>query len=246
MKRYSLLLLPLLLVTGNANAAGGAGVHLDNAPVDVTNEASLQRGAKYFMNYCQGCHSLKYSRYSRMGADLGLTDIQIEDNFIFTESKVRDVIKTSMRAEESSKWFGNAPPDLSLVARAKGADWLYTYLRTFYVDESRPLGVNNLVLENVSMPHVLWELQGWQKVVYKEGTENSAKPAIERLELAQPGQMTPEQFDRAMLDLVNFLTYVSEPAQLQRKQVGIWVLLFLVLLFVVTFFLKKDYWRDVH
>ena len=245
MNRYNIYMLSLLLVTGNAAAAGG-GVHLDHAPVDVTNKSSLQRGAKFFVNYCQGCHSIKYSRYSRVGADLGLTDIQVEDNLIFNESKVRDLIKTSMKSEEARKWFGSTPPDLSVVARSKGADWLYTYLRTFYLDESRPLGVNNLVLENVSMPHVLWELQGWQKAVYKEGTENSAKPVIEHLELAQPGQMTPEKFDRAMLDLVNFLTYVSEPAQLQRKQIGLWVLLFLVLLFVVTFLLKKDYWRDVH
>jgi len=245
MNRFIFYLVPLLLVTGNLEAAGG-GVHLDHAPVDVTNKASLQRGAKYFVNYCLGCHSIKYSRYSRVGEDLSLTDIQVEDNLIFTESKVRDQIKTSMKPEESGKWFGSAPPDLSLIARAKGADYVYTYLRTFYVDESRPLGVNNLVLENASMPHVLWELQGWQKAVYKEGTQDSGKPVIEHLELAKPGQMTPEEYDRAMLDLVNFLTYVSEPAQLQRKQIGVWVLIFLVLLFVVALLLKKDYWRDVH
>ena len=151
-----------------------------------------------------------------------------------------------MRPEESRRWFGSTPPDLSLVARAKGADWLYTYMRSFYVDESRPLGVNNLVLENVSMPHVLWELQGWQKAVYKEGTQDSGRPVIENLELAEPGQMAPEEYDRAILDIVNFLTYLSEPAQLMRKQIGAWVLIFLALLFVVAFLLKKEYWKDVH
>ncbi len=242
-----ILIAMLLLFHGATAIAAGVGVHLDHAPVDVSNKASLQRGAKLFVNYCQGCHSAQYSRYSRVGKDLGLNTLQVEDNLIFTTSKVREPMTIALQAKDARTWFGNQPPDLSLTARAKGADWLYTYLRTFYLDDSRPLGVNNLVLANASMPHVLWELQGWQKPVYKPGeTDASGKPVLDHLELVENGQMTPEEYDKAMLDLVNFLVYLSEPAQLQRKQIGFWVILFLLIFIAVSYVLKKEYWKDVH
>jgi ubiquinol-cytochrome c reductase cytochrome c1 subunit len=247
MNKIILVLLLLLPFAGNVYAAGGHGVHLDHAAVDVTNKASLQRGAKYYVNYCFGCHSMKYSRYSRVGEDLGLTTLQVEDNFVFTDAKVRDQMKIAMRDKDARHWFGTSAPDLSLVARAKGADWIYTYLRTFYLDDSRPFGVNNLVLKNASMPHVLWELQGWQKPVYKEGEKDGGGDAlIEHLELAEEGQLSPKEFDKLTLDLVNFLVYVGEPAQLQRQQLGFWVLAFLAAFFVVAYLLKKEYWKDVH
>lgn len=246
MKKIILLLLVFPSLYAGVYAAGG-DVHLDHVATDVSNKASLQRGAKYFVNYCLSCHSLKYSRYSRMGEDLGLSPSQVENNLIFTGAKIRDKMNVALQEKDARHWFGTSAPDLSLVARAKGADWVYTYLRTFYLDDSRPFGVNNLVLKNASMPHVLAELQGWQKPVYKEGeTDASGKPVLERLELVEEGRLSPSEYDKVVRDIVNFLVYVSEPAQLQRKQVGTWVLLFLVLFFVVAYMLKKEYWKDVH
>lgn len=246
MNKIVLMSIYLSLVFSTAFAAGG-GEHLDHIATDVSNKVSLQRGAKYFVNYCLSCHSLKYSRYSRMGEDLGLSTLQVEDNLIFTGAKVRDKMNVAMQDRSARHWFGTSVPDLNLVARAKGADWVYTYLRSFYVDESRPFGVNNLVLKNASMPHVLWELQGWQRPVYKEGVKDaSGEPVLEHLELVEEGSLSPKEYDKVVRDIVNFLVYISEPAQLKRKQVGIWVLLFLVLFFVVAYLLKKEYWKDVH
>ena len=247
MSKHILILILGAILTGDGLAAGGAGVHLDHAAIDITNKASLQRGAKYYVNYCLGCHSAKYSRYKRVGDDLDLTTLQVEDNFIFTDNKVRDHMVVALRVRDANTWFGTMPPDLSLIARAKGADWVYTYLRTFYLDEARPMGVNNLVLPNASMPHVLWELQGWQKAVYKPGETNAAgKPVLDHLELVEAGKMTAEEYDKAVLDLVNFLVYLSEPAQLKRQQIGFWVLAFLLLFFIVAYLLKKEFWKDVH
>lgn len=252
MRTIILILLAAILPAGNAVAAGG-NVHLDHAAVDIGNQPSLQRGAKYFFNYCISCHSANFSRYNRIASDLGLSELQVEENFIFTDSTIRDHMTVAMRPKDAKEWFGTAPPDLTLSARAKGADWLYTYLRSFYLDDTRPFGVNNTVLENASMPHVLWELQGLQEKVSGEAGEGHGEPGhgggesgADHLEIVQPGSMSPEQFDRAVLDLVNFMVYLSEPAQVVRKQIGFWVLSFLVLLFVVTYLLKKEYWKDVH
>lgn len=235
-----------LALCGAAMAAGGH-VALDHAAVDISNRASLQRGAKYFVNYCLSCHSAQYSRFSRVGEDLGLTTIEVEDNLIFTDAKVRDPMRVALRPEDARTWFGAPPPDLSLVARARGADWVYTYLRSFYLDDTRPFGVNNLVLPNASMPHVLWELQGWQALAEQEGEASGHEGHEPRaLKLVEPGEMSPETYDRAVLDLVNFMVYLGEPAQLQRKRVGVWVLAYLIVFFVVAYMLKKEYWRDVH
>lgn len=244
----------LMTVSGYVGAVT-EGYPLDKAPIDLHNEASLQRGAKLFVNYCMGCHSAKYQRYNRFVQDLGLTEEQIKENLILNPNvKVGDTMDTPMPKDQAKEWFGAAPPDLTLIARSRGVNYLYTYLRTFYLDESRPLGVNNAVFPAVGMPHVLWQLQGWQKPVYaahhegEEGAEGEGgdEKVITGFEVVQPGTMTPPEFDAAMADLVNFLAYISEPVQLERRRLGWWVLGFLVLAFGVFYPLKKEYWKDVH
>jgi ubiquinol-cytochrome c reductase cytochrome c1 subunit len=241
----------LCVVLPGLVTAAEEGYPLDKAPIDPTDQASLQRGAKYFVNYCMGCHSIQYERYSRMAKDLGLTEEQVKNNLMFIAgTKVGDLMKIAMPRADAKKWFGAAPPDLTLIARSRpgGADYLYTYLRTFYLDEKRPWGVNNAVFPAVGMPHVLWELQGWQAPVYKtvEEGEGEKQEELTGFKVVKPGSMTPPEFDAAMGDLVNFLSYVSEPVKLEREHIGKWVLAFLVLAFAVFYPLKKEYWKDVH
>ncbi|MGI9304035.1 MAG: cytochrome c1 [Gammaproteobacteria bacterium] len=250
MIRWTKVLIACLIVFSPAAWAASGDVHLDKANVNINDRLSLQRGAKYFVNYCLSCHSAAFMRYNRMGRDLGLSDDDVAANLIFTSAKVGDLMTVTMRPDDSREWLLAPAPDLSVVARARGVDWLYTYLRSFYVDESRPFGVNNVVFENVSMPHVLWELQGWQTLRHEEqqhseegGHDAHAGPT---LELTRPGKLAPKEYDRLVRDLVNFLAYLAEPAQLQRQKLGFWVLLFLVFLFVLTYLMKKEYWKDVH
>ncbi len=238
----------LLALMPFAAVAAGGGVHLDKADIDLSNEQSLQRGAKLYINYCQGCHSTAYMRYNRMGRDLGLTDEQVIDNLMFTTDKVGNLMTIAMDKDDAANWFGAPPPDLSLVARSRGVDWLYTYLRTFYLDETRPLGVNNEVFPSVGMPHVLWELEGLKKAVIKteidhDGNEQSV---ITGYEMVQPGKLSGAEYDRAVRDLVAFLAYVGEPVKLERQRLGVWVMLFLAVFFVIAYFLKKEYWKDIH
>ncbi len=233
----------LVLLPGLALAAGG-GVHLDKADIDLHNQQSLQRGAKVFVNYCLSCHSAQFQRYNRMARDIGLTDNQVIENLMFASDKVGSTMTVAMSRADGKNWFGAAPPDLSLTARSRGVDWLYTYLRSFYVDETRPFGVNNVVFPSVGMPHVLWELQGVQKAVYKK--DEHGKDVIDRLEIVEPGKLTPVEYDQTVRDLVGFLSYVSEPVQLERKALGVKVILFLLVLLVVAYLLKKEYWKDVH
>ena len=243
-----ILALAVLALPALSVASGGEGYHLMTAPIDSHNKASLQRGAKLFVNYCMGCHSLEHQRYNRMARDIGLTDEQVKENLIFTGAKVGDTMKNAMRKSEAKGWFGVVPPDLTLIARSRGVDYLYTYLLTFYEDPSRPFGVNNAAFPNAGMPHVLWELQGMQKPVY-EKHKNAEGHEVETLtgfELVQPGSMNPPQFKESMADLVNFLSYVGEPIKLERQRIGVWVILFLGLAFVVFYLLKKEYWKDVH
>ncbi len=249
MKKIVLGFIFLMALSGVAVAAGGSdyGEQFGKAHIDLGNKASLQRGAKYFVNYCLSCHSAAYSRYNRVGQDLGLSDELVEENFIFDDKKVGDLMTIALRNDMGKKWFGKMPPDLSVVSRSRGVDWLYNYLKTFYLDESRDLGVNNLRFENAYMPHVLWELQGWQKPVYKTVVEDGKeKQVIDHLELVEPGKLTPEEYDQVVRDLVGFMAYLGEPAQLERKRLGFWVLLFLTLLIVISYLLKKEYWKDVH
>lgn len=244
-KIITLLLMTFMPALG---FAAGAGVHLDEADVDLHNQASLQNGAKLFINYCLSCHSAAYMRYNRMGQDIGLTDEQVANNLMFAGEKVGDTMTVAMPAKDAKKWFGTKIPDLTVVARARGADWLYTYLRTFYVDETRPWGVNNTVFKDVGMPHVLWELEGLKKPVYetyKDHDGNEAKRIV-KYEMVQPGKMSEAEYDNAVRDLVNFMVYMGEPARLSRYYIGVWVLLFLALLFVVSYAMKKEFWKDVH
>jgi ubiquinol-cytochrome c reductase cytochrome c1 subunit len=195
-----------------------------------------------------GCHSAQYQRYNRLARDLDLTDELVLDNLVFTGAKVGDTMQNAMPEDDAKRWFGAAPPDLTLIGRSRSPDYLYTYLTTFYLDEKRPLGVNNAVFPAVGMPHVLWELQGWQKPVLEivEDASGEPKEVITGFELVEPGSMTLPEFNAAMNDLVNFLVYIAEPMQLERRRIGFWVLFYLVIAFVVFYFLKKEYWKDVH
>jgi len=245
---FTLLTVVLLLTTTTAvYAAISQGYPLQHIEVDIHNRNTLQRGAKYFINYCLSCHSSRYARYQWVGRDLGLSEEMIKKDFIFTDSKVGDLMVVSMPAEGAQQWFGALPPDLTLVARARGKDWLYTYLKAFYLDDTRPMGVNNAIFQHVSMPHVLWDLQGWQKPVYKtisdeNGTE---RQIIVDFELVEPGTLSEKEYDRVVRDIVTFLSYLAEPAKLERHRVGIWVIIFLLGLLVVVYLLKWEYWKDV-
>jgi ubiquinol-cytochrome c reductase cytochrome c1 subunit len=222
--------------------AAGATVHLDKAPVNLADQESLQRGARTFVNYCLNCHSANFMRYTRM-QDIGVSEEQIKDNLMFAAEKPGETMKTSMSKAEGKAWFGATPPDLSVIARSRGADWLYTYLRGFYRDNTRATGWNNTVFDKVGMPHVLWSLQGEMVPVYKKEGEHEV---IERLELATPGSISLAEYDALVGDLVNYLVWMGEPDQLKRKQLGIIVLAFLAVFFVVAYYLKKEFWKDIH
>jgi ubiquinol-cytochrome c reductase cytochrome c1 subunit len=245
MKKLSIVL--LVLLSSQLFAASG-GIALESARINLDNKASLQRGAKYFVNYCLSCHSAKQLRYSRMATDLEIPPELVELNLMFTGEKIFDGMTISMRPKDAEKWFGVNPPDLSLIARSRGSDWLYTYLKSFYVDETRPFGVDNALFPKVGMPNVLSDLQGLQKAVYKdvELEDGTVRRVIDHLEISEPGRMNEKEFDKAMNDLVNFMTYMGEPAKLERQRLGWKVLLFIFLMLVVFYFLKKEYWKDIH
>lgn len=237
MKKF---LMALLFAPLTALASGGE-LHLDKWPGSVSDKAALQNGAKLFVNYCLNCHGASYMRYNKL-MELGLTEQQVKDNLMFTADKIGEQMRIAATRDEQKKWFGAAPPDLSVIARARdsehgsGADWLYTYLRSFYRDDKRPTGWNNVVFENVGMPHVLYALQGQQTFNHE----------TRKLELTVPGSMAPADFDKAVSDLVGYLVWMAEPQQEFRKTLGMGVLAFLAVLFVVAYALKKEYWKDVH
>jgi ubiquinol-cytochrome c reductase cytochrome c1 subunit len=238
----------MVLIMPAAGFAAGGGVPLDKANVDIGDTDSLRRGARYFVNYCLSCHSAAYMRFSRMGKDLDLTDAQLQQNLMFAADKVGETMDVAMTKGDASKWFGTPAPDLSVVARSRGANWLYTYLRGFYIDESRPVGVNNIVFPDVAMPHVLWDLQGLQKANFKteKDKDGNEHTVFDSFELVSQGSMTEKEYNGAVRDLVAYLVYMGEPGQLKRKQLGIYVLLFLAVFFVVAYRLKKEYWKDIH
>jgi ubiquinol-cytochrome c reductase cytochrome c1 subunit len=241
-KRYfSSIALALGLLVGASSAMAAEEGGLPSAGTNVGDQASLQRGAKMFFNYCVGCHSLKYVRYSRLAEDLGLSEKDVMGNLNMTGAKFGDPVISHMPEANAQQYFGKAPPDLSLEVRAKGADWVFGYLNSFYLDPSRPVGWNNEVFPNASMPNPLWELQGLQTAVKKPGEDT-----VEKLELSQPGKLTPVQYQQATRDLTNFLEYAAEPAALQRQHYGIWVLLFLAGFTFLAYMLKKEFWKDVH
>lgn len=241
--KLAALLVAGLMTVGVATASEGEG--LEPANIRLDDVASMQRGARLFFNYCSGCHSLRFLRYSRIAEDLKLDPKDVEKNFVFTGGKIGDPAISHMPAEDATKWFGKAPPDLSLEARSKGSDWIYNYLKSFYVDPSRPLGWNNTVFPNVSMPNALWELQGIQVPVTKPASEGH-DAMIEKLELKTPGRENVEEFDRTVRDISAFLQYAGEPAALQRESMGVWVLLYLALFTLFAYLLKHEFWKDVH
>ncbi|MEO8144371.1 MAG: cytochrome c1 [Betaproteobacteria bacterium] len=239
MKKF---LLALLVVPAIA-AASEAGYRLDRAPIDPHDQLSLQAGARTFVNYCLNCHGAQYMRYNRM-TDLGLTEAQIRDNLILTDAKVGDTMKVALSVSDGKAMFGAAPPDLTVVGRSRGADWLYTYLRTFYRDDKSPTGWNNAAFPQVAMPHALWSLQGERSLEVVSHAEHHAPPEYKWGQLS-PGTQTTVQYDTTVRDLVNFLVYVGEPAANDRKRIGIVALFALVFVFIFAYALKKEYWKDV-
>ena len=245
MLKAAVFLAVLLLPAGAALAEEGE-ISLLAAGTDINNTASLQRGARSFMNYCSGCHSLRYLRYNRLAADLKIPESEM-GALMFTSDKVFDPIISAMPADAES-WFGKRPPDLTLTARAKGVDYIYSYLKGFYVDPTRLWGVNNLYLPATAMPDVVAGQQGLQKPVYKSESEDhgAAKMVLSGVESMSPGALKPEEYDQFVRDIANFLDYAAEPVKAKRQSMGIFVTLFLLVFFAFAFLLKKEYWKDVH
>jgi ubiquinol-cytochrome c reductase cytochrome c1 subunit len=240
-------LVALLLWSGLTLAAGGEA-HIERVEVDISNQAALQRGAKYFVNYCLGCHSAKYVRYNRLAEDLGLNENQLVESLMFTGERPFDTMDNTVPEGDAAIWFGRAPPDLSLAARSRGENWIYGFLQSFYVDPSKPTGVNNLVLAGASMPHVLWQQQGLQRAVYRQTVDEQGHmhEQFVGFETVLPGDLSAAEYDRMIMDLVTFLSYIGEPIQLERRSLGIKVILFLVVFLLFAYFLKKEIWKDVH
>jgi ubiquinol-cytochrome c reductase cytochrome c1 subunit len=240
-----LLIILMTLLPAVAIAAGG-NVKLDKGTYDQTDKASLQRGAQLFMNYCFGCHQMQYQRYQRTFNDLGIPEKMGMENLMFTGEKVGEHMKNAMPVADGAKWFGAAPPDLTLVARVRTPDWVYTYLRSFYADDSRPFGVNNTVFPEVGMPHVLQDLQGIPvKATEKRMVDGEMVDMPVGLK-ATGGSLSAEEYDMAVQDLVNFLVYTGEPMILERESLGRWVIAFIIVFTIFAFLLKKEYWRDIH
>lgn len=254
MKKYLFALIMALVPVG-VMAAGGAGPKLDHMDVDLHNKASLQRGMQIFVNNCLGCHSAQYQRYERAATDLGIPVELAEEHLLLGDQKIGEQMKIAMSKEDSGKWFGNPPPDLTLEARLRGPDWIYTYLRSFYKDESRPWGVNNAVFPDVGMPNVLEYLQGEQINHCSPEEMHHHEVTIDPLtgqtmggcmSLSKAGQQTPAEFDKTIYDLVNFMVYMGEPSKLDSHRIGTYVLIFLFFFFFIAYALKKEFWRDVH
>lgn len=250
MLKINRLIAALLFVPALALAAGDH-LKLDRAPINEEDQASLQRGARHFVNYCLNCHNAGYMRYNRL-EDIGLTKQQILDNLVFTGVKVGDLMKVAMDPKDAKSWFGATPPDLSVIARSRaseagsGADWLYTYLRSFYRDAERPTGWNNTVYPNVGMPHALWELQGEQVLAEHKVRGDGYMKTEMALKLDRPGKLSKAEYDEMVADLVNYLVFMGEPVRADRKTMGMLVLIALGLLFILVYALKKEYWKDVH
>lgn len=246
-RRFPILMIASLLLAAPGLAlAADPEVPLQSAKVDLGDQASLQRGAKYYVNYCLGCHSLQYVRYSKLAAGLGLSEDQVGANLQFTGERPQDMMTIAMPRGDSTRWFGLAPPDLSLIARARGTDWVFTFLKSFYADPGREIGSNNKVLAGAAMPHVLWELQGIQEAIYTRPAQGSGgREVFARFDLAVPGALTPVEFDEVARDITAFLSWAAEPMQVERQRLGILVLLFLLVLFVFSWLYYKELWKDV-
>jgi len=249
-KKFVLALVAALGLTVGAQASEG-GHPWDKAPNRTNDMAALQNGAKLFVNYCLNCHSAAFMRFNRL-QDIGLTNQQIKDNLLVTNGKVGDTMKAAIDPKQAGEWFGANPPDLSVIARSRagaqgsGADYLYTYMRTFYRDETKPTGLNNLAFPNIGMPHVLWELQGDRRPVFESVTEHGhTTQVVKKWEQLSPGTMSPEQYDQAVGDLVSYLQWMGEPVQNARVRIGVWVLIFLGIFTFLAWRLNAAYWKDV-
>lgn len=245
----------IILVAGFSAApavAAGTGADLEKADIDPSAIPSLQRGARNYMNYCSGCHSAQYVRFNTIGEHLELSDDQLVDNLMFNAEKTFETIRAAMPAADAERWYGVAPPDLSLMARSKGADYIYTFLKSFYVEEDSPTGVNNIVMPATSMPHVLWELQGYQRANFSEHeeTDNAGNVTttshFEGFEQVSAGKLNAEDYDDFVRDTVNFLAYIAEPIRGERRKIGTWVIMYLIVFCIIALMLKKQIWKDVH
>jgi ubiquinol-cytochrome c reductase cytochrome c1 subunit len=239
------LIIATLLLLSPAMLLAAEGPPLEKANIDLRDQASLQRGAKYFVNYCMGCHSLQYMRYNRLAKDLGINEIELRENLLFGDAKPGDLMENSIRPEDALKWFGIAVPDLTLVTRWRSPDWVYTYLKSFYLDNTRPYGVNNVLFPLVAMPHALGDLQGAQEPVFAPA-HGAGVPVLEGVKLVKQGKLSPKEYNAMVHDITAFLTYAGEPIQLERQRLGFYVLLFLGLLFIPAYLMKKEFWKDIH
>jgi ubiquinol-cytochrome c reductase cytochrome c1 subunit len=254
MKTISIILRPLvaiaattaMIISSVAIAGGGSNVHLDDAHVNLKDQASLQRGARSFVANCLNCHSAQFMRWGHL-TQIGLTEDQIKANLMFNpDAKFGDYMTTALDPKDAKAWFGAAPPDLTLVARSRGSDWIYTFLRSYYVDPNSPTGWNNEVFANVGMPHVLHDLQGSAvKAVVGEKESHGKKEAVTKLAIERQGTMTPQEYDAYVRDLVNYMTFMAEPARVKRTQLGVGVMFFLVIAFFAALIVKREYWKDV-
>ena len=247
MKKIYVMTLGLLMFSGMVSAAGDAYIG-ERVQTNIRSTDSLRNGAKTYMNYCMGCHSMAYQRYNRVAEDLGLTEDEMMNGLVLTDAKFTDKMTIAMSAAEAEQWFGKTPPDLTVIAKARGLDWLYNFLINFYVDPSRPTGWNNLTFENASMPHVLWEMQGIRQANFEVHTDEEGNEHKEftGFEVVQEGSMSEQEYKVMVRDLVNFLDYSSEPAKLIRMSYAPWVLLFVALFTFLAYLLKANYFRDVH
>ena len=250
MKKLLLSLIAALGLAADAHATNG-NITWNKTPINITDQASLQNGAKLFVNYCLNCHSAAFMRFNRL-KDIGLTDQQIKDNLLFTTDKIGETMKSAIDPKQASEWFGANPPDLTVIARSRagsggsGADYLYTFLRTFYRDDTKATGWNNLVFPSVGMPHALWQLQGERGAVFEQReSHGQTEQVFKGWEQISPGSMTPQQYDQAVGDLVNYLQWMGEPAQNTRVRIGVWVLLFLAGFTFIAWRLNAAFWKDV-
>jgi ubiquinol-cytochrome c reductase cytochrome c1 subunit len=236
-------ILTTLLFLLSFSALASSSLKLEDADIDLSDSVSLERGAKYFVTYCLGCHSAKHIRYKRIALDLHIDEAEILKNVAPLGAGIYDQMHSAMNSHDAEKWFGTTPPDLSLIARSRGADWLKSYLKGFYEDKTKPTGVNNVIFPDVAMPNVFWQKQGTQQAVIEKVEGHNV---VTELKLEQPGQLSAKEFDKLIDDLVNFLVYVGEPVQLERQSMGKYVLFFILMFTVLAYLLKKEFWKDVH
>lgn len=247
--KNTLLILGLML-PGILYAAGGSHLLFKTPHIDETDKAAIQRGARVFVNYCLTCHSAEYMRYKRVADDLGISEEIMKKNLMNKADKFHDGMTVAIEDDDAKRWFGVPPPDLSVIARSRGREWLFNYFMSFYRDDSSPVGVNNAIFKGVAMPHVLWELQGWQEPVYEvtaAGEDGqSEEKKIVGMKLVEPGKLSPKEYKQTVRDLVTYMVYMGEPAELKRHEIGFWVLAFLFVFLMIAYALKYEYWKDVH